>query len=65
MEKELKEILKECQRFEQDGEIASYIPELAKADRNEFGICVLANDGRTRLAGNFCIARAIKVCYNT
>ncbi|MEE1280334.1 MAG: glutaminase A [Oscillospiraceae bacterium] len=52
MEKELKEILKECQGFAQDGEIASYIPELAKADRNEFGICVLTNDGITQPAGD-------------
>ncbi len=52
MEKALEEILKECQRYTQQGEVASYIPELAKVNRNEFGICVLSADGKIHLAGD-------------
>lgn len=36
----------------QDGEVASYIPELAKADRNWFGICIATTDGHVYEVGD-------------
>jgi glutaminase len=35
-----------------DGEIATYIPELGKALRDDFGICVVTTDGSVFEAGN-------------
>lgn len=40
----LNEIVKQCKVYTQDGEVASYIPELAKADRNNIGIYVSTNE---------------------
>lgn len=34
------------------GEVASYIPELSKADKHQVGICVLTKSGEQYLAGN-------------
>jgi glutaminase len=36
-----------------DGTVASYIPELAKADRNSFSICVATVDGQVYRVGDF------------
>lgn len=35
-----------------DGEVATYIPELGKADPGDFGICIATSDGRTVEAGD-------------
>jgi glutaminase len=35
-----------------DGDVAAYIPELAKADPNAFGVCVVAADGQSFEAGD-------------
>ena len=35
------------------GKLASYIPELAKADRNHFSICIVTVDGQVFTAGDF------------
>jgi glutaminase len=35
-----------------DGALATYIPELAKANPGDFGICLVTTDGRTFEAGN-------------
>src|SRR5918993_3818712 len=35
-----------------EGEVATYIPELSKADPDAFGICVVAADGQTFEAGD-------------
>ena len=40
MEELLEELLEECRPFTQRGKLASYIPELSKADGRELGICV-------------------------
>jgi len=37
----------------QDGEVATYIPELAKADPNDFGICLATVDGQIFTAGDW------------
>ena len=34
-----------------DGEVAAYIPELAKADPDLFGICLATADGFTKAQG--------------
>src|SRR5262245_27795565 len=34
------------------GEVATYIPELAKADPDAFGVCIITADGRTYEAGH-------------
>jgi glutaminase len=36
----------------QDGEVASYIPELTKADPNWFGICLVTLDGKAYCVGD-------------
>lgn len=53
MEKLLKEILDNCRKYIKDGTVASYIPELAKADVNEFGICVMSDIDCIHCAGDF------------
>ena len=40
----MEEILEKCYKYTKCGEVARYIPELAKADINEFGICVYICD---------------------
>lgn len=41
----IEEILENCRRHTLDGEVASYIPELSKANREEIGIYVATKDG--------------------
>ena len=48
----LNEILKECFQYTQKGHVATYIPELAKADTADFGICILEADGKCHMAGD-------------
>src|SRR5258708_33328639 len=36
-----------------DGAVATYIPELAKADPNDFGICLATVDGQVFTAGGW------------
>ena len=43
MEKLLQNIINECYPYIKNGEVATYIPELAKADKNEFGICTASH----------------------
>src|SRR5262245_62261058 len=35
-----------------DGNVANYIPELGKANPNDFAICLVSSDGRIFEAGN-------------
>ena len=44
--------LYERYRGEDAGAVASYIPELAKADPNSFGICLVTTDGRVYAVGD-------------
>lgn len=48
----LDSILSECTKYIDDGAVASYIPELAKADKNELGICVITNEGKQFYSGD-------------
>ena len=42
MKQLLEEILNDCSHYTKEGALAQYIPELAKADPNEFGICTIS-----------------------
>ena len=53
MEELLQELLAECRPYTQQGNVATYIPELAKGDRNDLGIYVLRSDGRHYQAGTY------------
>ncbi|MFM8412772.1 MAG: glutaminase, partial [Alphaproteobacteria bacterium] len=35
-----------------EGEVATYIPELGKADPDKFGICIVTADGRVYEVGD-------------
>ena len=52
MENFLKETLESCKTFTGDGKVADYIPELAKADKNDIGIYVATKD-KDYFAGNW------------
>ncbi len=49
----LKEILDKCYQYTRNGTVANYIPELAKADINEFGICVMSDIDGVFCAGDY------------
>lgn len=49
----LNEILNDCTHFTSEGAVANYIPELAKADPNKFGIYVLTHFGQHFYAGDY------------
>ncbi len=53
MEELLEQLLEECRPYTQQGQVATYIPELAKGDRNDFGIYVLRSDGRHYQVGEY------------
>jgi glutaminase len=53
MEDLLDELLEECRPYTQQGNVATYIPELAKGDRNDLGIYVQRSDGRHYQAGTY------------
>ena len=48
----LQKIINECSCYTNYGEVASYIPELSKADRNEFGICIMTDIDAIYYAGD-------------
>ena len=49
----LTRILADCAPYISQGHVATYIPELANADPNKFGICVSAKDGSEYTAGDW------------
>ncbi len=53
MKELLQKILKDCAHFTKEGAVASYIPELANADPNDFGICVISEKGKMDFAGDY------------
>lgn len=53
MKELLDKILDKCYPFIDLGKLASYIPELAKANKNEFGICVMSGDNELDFTGDY------------
>ena len=45
-------ILEKCYEYRKEGKVASYIPELAKADVDKMGLCIVSKDG-TFASGDF------------
>lgn len=50
--KALEEILVECRPYTKEGRVASYIPELAKADADKLGVYIISPDGEA-FAGDY------------
>jgi len=53
MEELLKELVEKNRKFAADGNVANYIPELDKADKNALGIYVTTLDGQEFFAGDY------------
>ena len=53
MEELLKELVEKNRKFAVDGNVANYIPELDKADKNALGIYVTTLDGQEFFAGDY------------
>ena len=53
MKQLLEEALRSCAHYTSLGRVASYIPELAKASPSDFGICMISEDGRVDVAGDY------------
>ena len=49
----LKELVEKNRRFAIDGNVANYIPELDKADKNALGVYVTTLDGQEFFAGDY------------
>ena len=49
----LKRAIKDCLPYAKEGAVASYIPELSKADPDDFGICIISKEGKIDCAGDF------------
>lgn len=49
----LKRAIKECLPYAKEGKVASYIPELSKANPDDFGICIISKEGKIDCAGDF------------
>ena len=53
MEELLEELLEECRSYTRQGKVATYIPELAKADPANLGIYIQHSDGKRDKAGDY------------
>lgn len=49
----LEEILKECYQYTEQGKVANYIPELAKADSKKIGMYIISEKGEISYAGDY------------
>ena len=49
----LEEILEECIHYTKEGKLANYIPELAKANPEDFGIYIISSDKRASKTGDY------------
>ena len=49
----LEQILEECAHYTKEGKLADYIPELTKANPDDFGIFIISGDKRVSKAGDF------------
>ena len=53
MKQLLEKVIKDCLPYTKEGKVASYIPELSKADPSDFGICIISKEGKIDCAGDF------------
>lgn len=53
MEELLEELIEECRPYTREGCVATYIPELANVDPNDFGIYLACSDGRHYQTGDY------------
>ena len=53
MEELLERLLEDCRPYTRVGKVATYIPELAKGDPNDFGVCLFHSNGRQYQAGDY------------
>lgn len=53
MQSKIENIIKECRKYTKEGEVASYIPELEKADKNALGIYIDKLDGSQFYSGDY------------
>ena len=53
MNKLLEDILDRCAPYKKEGKLADYIPELTKANPDDFGIYMIRNDGVISKAGDY------------
>ena len=53
MKQLLEKILEECSHYKKEGKVACYIPELAKANVEDFGICIVSENETYDVAGDF------------
>ena len=64
MDELLEQLLDDCRPYTKQGRVATYIPELAKGNPDDFGIAILDSNGRLCRAGdykkNFTIQSIIK-----
>lgn len=60
MEALLEELLEQCRPYTRQGKVATYIPELSKANLDDLGIYVLRSDGQHFHAGDWHKAFAIQ-----
>lgn len=49
----LEKIIDDCHKYTKKGKVATYIPELAKADKDEFGICTISKENGINFAGDY------------
>ncbi len=49
----LQSVLKQCEQYTKCGKVANYIPELAKVDTNDFGICLTTDTKELCFAGDY------------
>lgn len=52
MEELLERLLEECRPFTKEGQVASYIPELAKSNPDMLGVYVIGSEGKHSWAGD-------------
>jgi len=60
MEKVLNRLVDECRGFTLKGKLASYIPELLKANSDALGICLIDNEGNVFQSGDYNTAFTIQ-----
>ena len=53
MDELLEQLIDQCRPYTSEGRLASYIPELTKADPNALGVYLISSDGKHYCAGDY------------